>query len=153
MKFMSEQTRTKLLGDFGEYVVAWYLRSRYGVDAHIVKSEGIDILATGNAKPFFDNRAIVAISVKTRQRSSKGFKESVNADWNKIRKKARKWNAVPFIAYLRIAPDKGKITCYLTPVEKAITYSKGDVFNVNRAEKDRGNILFEMNFVPYRKIS
>lgn len=147
---MSEQTRTKLLGDFGEYMITWYLRSRYGVDANIVKSEGIDILATGNAKPFFDNESIVAISVKTRERGIKNFKESVIVDWDKILEKARKWNAIPFIAYLRIAPDKGMITCYLTSVKKARTYSKGNVFNVNNADKN--NILFEMNLDPYKKI-
>ena len=146
---MSEQTRTKLLGDFGEYMIAWYLRSRFGVDANIVKSEGIDILATGNAKPFFDNKSIVAISVKTRERGIKNFKESVNVEWEKVLDKARKWNAIPFIAYLRIAPEKGKITCYLTSVEKARKYSKGNVFNQNHA--DRNDILFEMNLEPYQK--
>lgn len=152
MQFMSEQTRTKLLGDLGEYVVAWYLRSKYCVDANIIKAEGIDILATGSAKPFFDNSSIVAISVKTRERTDKGFKESVKIDWKKLREKARKWKAVPFIAYLRIVPEMGKITCYLVSFEKAMTYSKGNTFNVNHAEKDATNILFEMNFFPYTKI-
>lgn len=149
---MSEQTRTKLLGDLGEYLVAWYLRSRYNLEVSLSKSEGIDILVSDSEGRFFDSRDIAAINVKTRERNSKNFDDSVNIEWDKLEEKARRWKATPFIAYVRIAPDVGKITCYLTSLTKARKYSKGNNFNVRRADKDQGNILFTMNFPSYRKI-
>ncbi|MGH9923537.1 MAG: hypothetical protein ACRD38_12370, partial [Nitrososphaerales archaeon] len=103
---------------------------------------------TGN---LFNNGAYVAISVKTRQRNKDNFNDHVRIEWDKLEEKSKTWNAIPYIAYVRIAPDVGILTCFLTSLKEARIYGKGDTFNVRRAEKDQDNVLFELNFIKYKK--
>ena len=147
---MKEQVRTKFLGDFGEYLLAWHLRSKYGINARLVKGEGIDLLCRDEDGVLFPKGQYVAISVKTRERREDRIHESVNADWDKIEKASERWGAKPYFAYIRIAPESGLITFFLLPVSEARTYGKN--FNVKKTELELLNILFEMKFNGYRHL-
>ncbi|MEM3716518.1 MAG: hypothetical protein QW145_05095 [Candidatus Bathyarchaeia archaeon] len=144
---MSEQTRTKLLGDFGEYLLAWLLRSRFGVNLSLVKTEGVDLLCVDKDGALFPKNENIAISVRTRERTKERVLDNVNADWSKIEDAAERWNAKPYFAYVRITPENGEIKVFLLPVTKAKTYGRN--FNVKKAELDPSNILFEMKFEQY----
>ena len=50
---MSEQVKSKFLGDLGEYLLVWHLRSRYGVNASLAKTEGIDLLCRDEVEAVF----------------------------------------------------------------------------------------------------
>ncbi|MEM3479190.1 MAG: hypothetical protein QW702_02265 [Candidatus Bathyarchaeia archaeon] len=105
---MSEQTRTKLLGDFGEYLLAWFLRSRFGVNLSLVKTEGVDLLCVDKDGALFPKDRNIAISVRTRERIKERVLDNVNADWSKIEGAAERWNAEPYFAYVRITPRMGR---------------------------------------------
>ena len=141
-----EHIRTRIIGDLGEYLVAWYLQSELNVEVSMSKSEGIDILARGNAAHFFNDGTNVAVSVKTRQRHRENYDDSVRIEWEKLEEKANRWSAIPFIAYVRLAPKLGLVTCYLTSAEQAKRYCKSNSFNVRLAQLDQRNILFSLTF-------
>lgn len=148
---MSEQIKSKLLGDFGEYLLTWHLRSKYGISASLVKTEGIDLLCRDEREDVFPKGELVAVSVKTRERRKDLARTYVNVDWDKIERAARdRWNAKPYFAYVRIVPKNGCITVFLIPVPKAKEYSKN--FSVAKAEKDKTNILFRMQFDSYPRL-
>lgn len=149
---MTEQVRTKFLGDFGEYLLTWYLRSRFGINVGVVKGEGIDLLCSdeqGRSKRFPKGK-LIAISVKTRERRKDLARKYVNVDWGKIEKTSKKWKAKPYFAYIRIVPEIGQIRFFLLSVSKAKNYSKN--FSVAKAEKEDSNILFTMNFDSYPRL-
>ena len=146
---MSEQIKTKFLGDFGEYLLTWHLRSKFGINASVVKGEGIDLLCIDKDGILFPKGRHIAISIKTRERRKDLIKEYVNVDWDKIETASKTWEAEPYFAYIRIVPDKGLITFFLLPVCKARTYAKN--FSVRTAEKDPSNIIFEMQFERYSR--
>ena len=144
---MSEQFRTQFLGDFGEYLLTWDLRSKYGINVSLVKIEGIDLLCRDEEGILFPKGEYVAISVKTRERRKDRIKESVTVNWDKIEKASLKWDAKPYISYIRIVAEGGIITFFLVPLSRARTYGKN--FSVNRAEKEAKDMIFEMNFKGY----
>ena len=147
---MSEQVRTKFLGDLGEYLLTWHLRSKFGINVSLVKAEGIDLLCRDEKGVLFPKGKYVAVSVRTRERRKDKISESVIVDWNRIEKASERWGAEPYFAYVRIVPEKGRITFFLLPVSKARTYGKN--FNVRKAEQEPSNVLFEMEFRPYPKL-
>jgi len=147
---MSEQVRTKFLGDLGEYLLTWHLRSKFGINVSLVKVEGIDLLCRDEKGVLFPKGEYVAVSVRTRERSKDKTRESVNVDWDRIERASERWDAKPYFAYIRIVPENGEITFFLLPVSKARTYGKN--FNVRKAEYDPSNILFKMVFKPYPRL-
>lgn len=147
---MSEQVRTKFLGDFGEYLLTWHLRSKYGINASLVKGEGIDLLSRDEEGALFPKGEYIAISVKTRERRKDTTRDYVNVDWDKIEKASERWKAKPYFAYIRIVPESGLITFFLLSVSKARSYSKN--FSVTKAEQEPSNILFKMEFKGYARL-
>ncbi|MCP8313506.1 MAG: hypothetical protein H3Z53_03925 [archaeon] len=141
---MTEQIRTKFLGDLGEYLLTWYLRSKFGINVSLVKAEGIDLLCLDQGGHFFPKGEHVAISVKTRERKERFFHSSVKSGMDKVVEASKRWKARPYFAYVRITPEKGLITCFLQPIPEAMTHYKS--YNPKKAERDRSNILFEMKF-------
>ena len=145
---MSEQVRTKFLGDFGEYLLTWYLRSRFGITVGLVKQEGIDLICFDERGRLFPKGSTTVIAVRTRERREYNFYNYVNVKWEKIEEASRRWmSAEPYFAYVRIAPEKGLITCFLQAVSKAKTYGK--YYYPKKAEPDSSSILFEMKFNEY----
>jgi len=147
---MSEQVRTTFLGDFGEYLLAWYLRSRFGINVSLVKGKGIDLLCRDEKGVLFPKGEYVAVGVRTRERRKDKIHETVNVKWDKIEKASEKWGAKPYLAYIRIVPENGDITFFLLPLSKARTYGKN--FNVGKAEHEPSNILFKMEFEPFKRL-
>jgi len=147
---MKEQVRKIFLGDFGEYLLTFFLRSKYGIEVALVKSEGIDLLCIDNEGRLLPKRKLVAISVKTRERK-KNINESVNQKWEALEEASKKWNAEPYFAYVRIAPIYGKIDIFLLPLDKAKKYSSKN-FNVNKAEKDKDNCVFKLSSDSYMPV-
>lgn len=145
---MSEQTKSAFLGDFGEYLVAWHLRSRYGVETIIYKGNGFDILCNdreGKLPLLLPTNQPAAISVKTRARGD-NIDESVTADFQKTIEAAKAWNAIPYFAYVRICTKNGTIALFLLSVSKAQRYGKK--FNVKKVGEN--SKIFEMNFKQYQ---
>jgi len=147
---MSEQIHSIFLGDFGEYLLTWHLRSKYGVIASPMKTQGIDLLCRDETGKLFPAGRYIAISIKTRERKKQRARDYVNVDWEKIKEASKRWDALPYYAYIRIIPELGTISFYLLAVGKAETYSKN--FNVRKAESDPTNLLFEMSFNPYPRL-
>lgn len=148
---MGEQVKSKFLGDLGEYLLTWHLRSKYGVNAGLAKSEGIDLLCRDEKGAVFPEGELIAVSIKTRERRKNTIRDYVNVDWGKIEKASRRWKAKPWFAFLRITPEEGNITYFLLPVSKAKNYSKN--FSVAKAEKDKSNVLFNMKFDSYPRLN
>ena len=144
---MSEQTRSKLLGDFGEYLLAWFLRSKFAIETSLVKSEGIDILCRDNKGVLLPEKAIVAISVRTRERNDSNSRKPVDADWSAMEKASDAWGAIAYFAHVLVYPKDGSITLFLLPVSKARSYGKE--FSVVKAEKESSNIILKSKFEPY----
>jgi hypothetical protein len=142
---MSEQTKSKFLGDFGEILFAWHLRSKYGIDTAIYKGMGVDLLCRDTEGRLLPKNELVAISVKTRARGKHNILESVTSDWTKTKEAATAWNAEPYFAYVRICADDGSITFFLLAVSEAEQLGKH--FNVKLFE-DYAKI-FTMRFDPY----
>ncbi len=147
---MSEQFKSKFLGDLGEYLLTWHLRSKFGINASLVKGEGIDLLCRDEKGTIFPKGEYIAISIKTRERRKDTISDYVNVDWNKIEKASKRWRAKPYFAYIRIVPEIGLITFFLLPVSKARKYSKN--FSVRKAKQEPSNILFEMEFKGYPRL-
>lgn len=147
---MSEQIKSKFLGDFGEYLLTWHLRSKFGINASLVKGQGIDLLCRDEEGRKFPKGRLIAISVKTRERRKDTIRDYVNVDWNKVEINSDRWKALPYFAYVRIVPETGCITFFLLPVSKASKYSKN--FSVAKAEKDPSNVIFEMQFEGYPRL-
>ena len=147
---MNEQIKSKFLGDIGEYLLTWHLRSKFGVNASLIKSEGIDLLCRDEEGTIFPKGELIAISVKTRERRKDLASKYVNSDWEKIERASGNWKAKPYFAYVRIVPENGHITLFLLPVSKARSYSKN--FSVAKAEKDKSNVLFKMQFENYQRL-
>lgn len=150
---MSEQIKSKFLGDFGEYLLTWHLRSKFGITASLVKTEGIDLLyrdEEGKVFPEGKKGKVIAVSIKTRERRKDLARKYVNVDWDKIDEASKRWDAIPYFAYVRIVPDNGRITFFLLPVDIARKYSQN--FSVAKAENDKeSNVLFEMQFTGYER--
>ena len=145
---MSEQHRTAFLGSLGENIVAWHLRSKYGIQTSIIKGKGIDLLCIDKEGKLFPKNRHIAISVKTRARSKEKNSLSVTLDWSKINEFSNVWNALPYLAYVRICPENGCITLFLVKVSEAEQWGK--LFNVTKAEaEENSKILFEMKFEPF----
>jgi hypothetical protein len=145
---MSEQIRTIFLGNLGEYLVAWLLRSKYGIQTSIVKGKGIDILCVDKESKVFPKNEHIAISVKTRARNKENERDPVTLNWDEIKEGAKSWNALPYIAYVRICSEKGYIEVFLVEVSEAEKWGKQ--FNVPKAAP---NLLFKMDFTPYSFLS
>ena len=143
---MSEQTRTAFLGNLGENIVAWLLRSKYGIQTSIVKSKGIDLLCVDSEGKLFPKNEHVAISVKTRARSKDKTRESVTLNWANIKESSKRWDSLPYLAYVRICPENGCLTLFLVEVTEAEQWGK--LFNVVKAEES-SKAIFQMNFAPY----
>ena len=146
LEVMSEQNRASFLGNLGENIVAWLLRSKYGIQTAIVKGKGIDLLCIDKEGNLFPKNQHIAISVKTRARSEAKNLENVISDWSKINEASKVWHALPYFAYVRICPEKGCITLFLVEVSEVEQWGK--TFNVTKAEES-SKAIFQMNFSPY----
>ena len=147
---MSEQGKSAFLGNFGETLFTWHLRSKFQINVAIVKGKGIDLLCIDNEGKLFPKNQNIGISVKTRARKKEKVFESVTIDWEKIKDASRVWGATPYFAYIRIVPECGSITFFLFEVSKAELWGKQ--FSVVKAEKNT-KALFEMCFEPYQLFS
>ena len=149
---MSEQIKSKFLGDFGEYLLTWHLRSKFGITASLVKTEGIDLLCRdeeGKVFPEGKKGKLIAVSIKTRERRKDLAHKYVNVAWDKIKKASDKWKAEPYFAYVRIVPDKGCITFFLLPFDTA---KNSKNFSVVKAEKEKSkDFPFYMRFRDYKR--
>jgi hypothetical protein len=144
---MSEQIKSAFLGNFGEYLIAWYFRSKFGIETAIVKGKGIDLLCKDKEGRLFSKDQLVAVSVKTRARSEAGIKDNVTVNWTKIKEASENWSAFPYFAYVRFCTEKGLITLFLVKVSDAEI--RGKHYSVVKAEEE-GDIEFEMRFEPYQ---
>jgi hypothetical protein len=142
---MSEQTKTAFLGDLGEFLFAWHLRSKYNIETAIYKGVGFDLLCIDKEGKLLPKDKHVAISVKSRARGGHNINEAVTAHWDKIKEAARKWDAEPWFAYTRICADKGTVSFFLMPVSEAEKLGKH--FNLKKSEEKAK--IFTMNFEPY----
>lgn len=142
---MSEQTKTAFLGDFGEFLFAWHLRSKFGIETAIYKGRGFDLLCIDRAGNLLPKDEHIAISVKSRARGKHNTDEDVTAHWDKIKEAANAWKAEPWFAYVRICAEKGEISFFLLPVSTAEKLGKH--FNVRKFETYAK--VFSMNFEPY----
>ncbi|MBS7611725.1 hypothetical protein KEJ27_05900 [Candidatus Bathyarchaeota archaeon] len=147
---MDEQVRTKFLGDLGKYLLTWHLRSKFGINVSLVKVEGIDLLCRDEEGVLFPKGMYMAIGVRTRERVKDKADETVKVDWDKIEEASKKWNAIPYFAYIRIAPENGDATFFLFPISKAKTYGKK--FNMRMVAQGLSNILFKIMFEPYPQL-
>lgn len=147
---MSEQIKSKFLGDFGEYLLTWHLRSKFGINVGLVKGEGIDLLCRDEEGALFPKGELIAISVKTRERRKDKVRDTVDANWDKIERASDRWKAKPYFAFIRITPEEGDITFFLLPVPKARGY--GIEFSVAKAEKEPSNVRFKMQFEGYPRL-
>jgi len=149
---MNEQVKRIFLGDFGEILLTWHLRSKFGINVSLVKSKGIDLLCRDEKGVVFPRGKLIAISVKTRERNRNGIRSSVNEKWDKIEEASKKWKAIPYFAYVRIAPENGLVTIFLLSVSKARHYKTNSGFSVAKTEKEPSNALFEMKFNSYPRL-
>lgn len=147
---MSEQGKPIFLGNFGEILLTWHLRSKFKINVAIVKGKGIDLLCKDNEGMLLPKNQNIGISVKTRARKKENNLESVNIEWEKIKSACSSWGAIPYFSYIRIVPEYGTITFYLLEVSKAEQWGKQ--FHVTKAEKSI-KPLFEMKFDQYTVLS
>jgi hypothetical protein len=153
----------RLLGNFGELTIAWWLNSKYNINTIMADTTGFDLLALDKDGRFFPKNRNVAISVKARERGTK--KDKISGDnvfWHleKLENSAKEWNAEPWFAHVRIVPELGFLETFLMPIEIAKKYSTGPSgkkkrmsFHPKKAENDKDIIKFKMSFESYKRIT
>ncbi|MGA3061310.1 MAG: hypothetical protein ABSD92_13225 [Candidatus Bathyarchaeia archaeon] len=144
---MSEQIKNTFLGDLGEQLLIWHLRSKYKINVAIVKGKGIDLLCKDTeGKLFSEKNQNIGISVKTRCRKKEKTSDTIIVEWQSTKNACSQWEAVPYVSYVRVIPESGTITVFLLKLSEAEKWGKR--FNVRKAEENNTK-LFEMKFEPY----
>jgi len=112
MKISKSSHHKKIAGDFGEYLVLYWL-SKYGFECVHVDYTGIDIIAKNP-----HSKELMGISVKSRTRIEGTESSSLsirNTHFEKVKKACETFNCVPYFAF--IIDGKDKIYCYVVSME------------------------------------
>lgn len=120
-------TWKSLSGEWGEWSVMLWLATKYNIEC--LKPEtntvGFDLIAT-QKKEFLKGFPVnkrVAIGVKSRIRSEKGFNDTFTWSPKKLFENAKLWESEPYLAISRLTPSKGLYELWLLSYKIALKHS------------------------------
>lgn len=114
----------KIVGDFGEFVTAYYL-TKLGINVLRADTVCFDLFATDSRGVVFPKKATCGISVKIRDRSNTTPACTiVRKDFPKIKSHAKKWQIDPWICHLIVSKRENQkiLEGFLLPVSEAQKY-------------------------------
>ncbi len=124
MKSGRIEEESRLVGDFGELALAFYL-TKLGINVIRANTVFFDLIVKDKNKIIFKNGNSVGISVKTRDRSNTTSTCTIPlAEYEKIKSFGGKWNLEPWICYIIVFRKNNKrmLQGFLFPYERAIDY-------------------------------
>lgn len=111
----------KIVGDFGEFVTAYYL-TKLGINVLRADTVCFDLFITDSRGVVFPKKATCGISVKIRDRSNTTRSCTiVRSDLPQIESYAKKWGIEPWLCHLIISKKGGQRTLegFLFPLSEA----------------------------------
>lgn len=149
MKMSKSSRHSKIVGDFGEALVLYWL-SKYGAECARVDHTGIDLIAK-----MPNGKRPLGISVKSRTRSQGMEHDTVNISIDNFEKAQTACLAFGCIPYFAIVIDAGNIVrCFLlsmkhlfrvSPPIKKVLYWKMKDEDINRYKNDKNIVLIELH--------
>jgi|SRR3989344_2985539 len=147
---MTEE-ENRIVGDFGEYALAYYLTKK-GV--HVIRVDTVFfdlIMKDPNQEISNIPNKIIGISVKTRDRSNTTPSCTIQIkDYNKIEQFGEKWNIQPWIGIIIISKNNEKnrvLEGFMFNYSKAKDYfSKGkreNAVSISKLRKDVDNYFIK----------
>jgi hypothetical protein len=149
MKVSKSSRHAKIVGDFGEALVQYWL-SKYGYECARVDHTGIDLIARNPNK-----EEVMGISVKSRTRTEGTEHEVVNISVDNFEKAKIACRAFGCIPYFAIVVDAGEIIrgfvlsmehlLKISPPTNQATYWKMSPKQLEKYQKDSEIIIFEFH--------
>ena len=105
---MATPEESRLVGDFGEYALAYFLTKK-GI--HVMRADTVffDIIVKDPKGIIFKKNKITGISVKIRDRTQSTSTCTIpHTDFTRIKEYGKKWNIEPWMCHMIVFTDKEK---------------------------------------------
>lgn len=149
MKVSRSSRHAKIVGDFGEALVLYWL-SKYGYECARIDHTGIDLIARNPRK-----KEVMGISVKSRTRTEGTERDVVNISIDNFEKAKNACRAFGCVPYFAIVVDAGEIIrgfvlsmdhmLKISPPTNQAAYWKTSAKHLEKYRNDPDIIIFEFH--------
>ncbi|MFZ1978347.1 MAG: hypothetical protein WAV76_10370 [Bacteroidota bacterium] len=152
MKVSRSSRHAKIVGDFGEALVLYWL-SKYGYECARIDYTGIDLIARNPHK-----KEVMGISVKSRTRTEGTESDVVNIPIDNFEKAKNACHAFGCVPYFAIVVDAGEIIrgfvlsmdhlLKISPPTNQASYWKMNTKHLEKYRNDSETIIFAQFSIP-----